>query len=61
MKMIGTGRERNRLYEVELAYDQVDYISTSSTFDYHCQLDYLSPPILKLIVLSLGQVSFLEY
>ena len=33
---IGTGREQNKLYELELVPNQVAYISTSSAFNYHC-------------------------
>ena len=55
-KMTGTWRERNRLYELELASDQVTCINTSSTFDYHCWLGHPSLPVPYLLVLSLGQV-----
>ena len=58
---IGTWRERNRLYELELTFEQVTCINTSSAFDYHCRLAQRSLPILKLFVSDLGQVSPLEY
>jgi len=60
IKTIDTGRKRNWLYELELTFDQVVYINTSSAFEYHCRLGHPFLHVLKLLVPSLGQISFLE-
>jgi len=52
--------EQNKPYEIELIPNQVSCISTSSAFDYHCQLGHPSLLILKLLVPSLDKVSSLE-
>ena len=58
-KTIGTRHKQNELYELELASDQVACISTSSAFHYHFRLGHHFLLILKLHILSLGQILFL--
>jgi len=59
-KTIGTGRESNGLYAMELASDQVACISTVSALESHCRLGHPSLPVLKLLVPSLGSLSSLD-
>ena len=46
-KTIGTGCERNGLYEIELTSDQVACINTSTALDYYCQLGHIFLPTLN--------------
>ena len=57
---MSTEREQNGLYELELTFNQVAYISTSSAFYYHYRLGHPSLPTLKFLVLNLSYVSSLE-